>query len=136
MNNGRFATSLHILNLLAQAGGELLSSEYMAGSVNVNPVVIRKELSNLRKAGLVLTKEGKNGGSQLARPARKILLSDVYRAVRQDYLLGKHINDPNPNCEVGRQINRRLDELFEEVEAGILQKLGKKTLAEFNKQFN
>jgi len=63
------------------------------------------------------------------------LLSDVYKAVRQEMLLGRTKNSPNPDCVVGRQINQHLDELYTEVEQTLVQKLGKKTLAEFHKQF-
>jgi len=135
MNNGRFAISLHILTLLAHKAGEWLSSEYIAGSININPVLVRKEISNLREAGLVESREGKNGGTTLALPPSKILLSDVYKAVRQEMLLGRTKNSPNPDCVVGRQINQHLDELYTEVEQTLVQKLGKKTLAEFHKQF-
>src|SRR5690606_21431196 len=69
MNNVRFATALHILTLLHLQPGELLPSEYIAGSINLNPAVVRKELSNLRNFGLVESKEGKGGGSTLAKPA-------------------------------------------------------------------
>ena len=135
MNNGRFATSLHILTLLAFKADEWLSSEYIAGSININPVLVRKEISNLREAGLVESREGKNGGTTLALPPSKILLSDVYKAVRQEMLLGRTKNSPNPDCVIGRQINRRLDELYTDVEQTLVQKLGKKTLADFYKQF-
>lgn len=135
MNNGRFAVSLHILTLLATMPGEWLSSEYIAGSININPVLVRKEISNLREAGLVESREGKNGGTTLAKSPSKILLSEVYTAVRQDLLLGRTKNDPNPDCRIGRQINKHLENLYEEVEDTLLQKLGKKTVAEFLKQF-
>lgn len=135
MNNGRFAISLHILTLLAHQQGEWLSSEYIAGSININPVLVRKEISNLREAGLVESREGKNGGSTLAKPPSKILLSDVYNAVRQEVLLGRAKNSPNPDCIVGKQINSHLDDLYKEVENSLVQKLGRKTLAEFYKQF-
>lgn len=135
MNNGRFAISLHILTLLAHKAGEWLSSEYIAGSININPVLVRKEISNLREAGLVESREGKNGGTTLALPPAKILLSDVYKAVRQEMLLGRTKNSPNPDCVVGKQINQHLEELYTEVEQTLVQKLGKKTLAEFHKQF-
>ena len=79
MNNTRFSISLHILTLLARAEDELLSSEYIAGSININPVLVRKELINLRNQGLVASREGKNGGSYLNKPARDIYLSDIYR---------------------------------------------------------
>jgi DNA-binding IscR family transcriptional regulator len=135
MNNGRFAVSLHILTLLAEAGDELCSSEWLAGSININPVLVRKEVSNLRNHGLIDSKEGKNGGSTLAKPANKILLSDVYLAIKQESFLGQSKNDPNPDCRVGKQINKHLDALYLEVEDSLLVKLGKKTLAGFCKQF-
>ncbi|MFC5270999.1 RrF2 family transcriptional regulator [Adhaeribacter terreus] len=135
MNNVRFATALHILTLLHLQPGELLPSEYIAGSINLNPAVVRKELSNLRNCGLVESKEGKGGGSTLAKPASEILLSDIYQAVKQHALLGKS-NNPNPACPVGKEINTRLDELYSEAEFFVLQKLGKKTLADFASQFS
>jgi Rrf2 family protein len=135
MNNVRFATALHILTLLHMQPGELLPSEYIAGSINVNAAVVRKELSNLRNCGLVESKEGKGGGSTLAKPASEILLSEIYQAVRQNSLLGRS-NDPNPACPVGRQINAHLEDLYSEAEQTVLQKLGRKTLADFANQFS
>lgn len=135
MNNGRFSISVHILTLLATAKEELLSSEWIAGSININPVLVRKELSNLREHGLVISKEGKNGGAQLAKPARNILLSEVYEAVKQSPVLGVAKNMPNPDCMVGRQINQHLDDLYEEVDRALLAKLGQTTLEAFCKKF-
>jgi Rrf2 family protein len=135
MNNVRFATAMHILTLLHLQPGELLPSEYIAGSINVNAAVVRKELSNLRNCGLVESKEGKGGGSTLAKPASEILLSDIYLVVRQSSLLGRS-NDPNPACPVGKDINAHLEKLYSEAEQALLQKLGKQTLADFAKQFS
>jgi len=135
MNNSRFAVSLHILTLLAEMGDELRSSEWIAGSININPVLVRKEISNLRNHGLIASKEGKNGGSALARPANKILLSQIYEAVKPESILGQSKNNPNPDCRIGKQINQHLDTLYTEIEDTLLLKLGKKTLAEFCKQF-
>ena len=135
MNNTRFAISLHILTLLAKAKGELLSSDYIAGSININPAIVRKEIINLRKYGLVKSKAGKYGGSYLARPAEKITLSEVYKAVRQTPLLGPKRNDVNPDCPVGRQINKHLDVLYSDVEEALIKQLGLKTLAYFSRQF-
>ncbi|MFD1140744.1 Rrf2 family transcriptional regulator [Larkinella insperata] len=136
MNSSRFSIAIHILTLLDRAGDERLSSEYLAGSVNVNPVLIRKEISNLRKKGFVSSKEGKNGGSMLAKPANQILLSEVYEAVRESPLLGKNKNNPNPSCPVGRQINTHLDHLFTDAEKALIAKLHQTTLADFSQQFN
>ena len=135
MNNGRFATALHILTLLAKQNPALLSSEYIAGSININPVLVRKELSSLRHHGLIQSKEGKNGGSTLAKPANKIRLSEIYNAVRQSPLLGRS-NEPNPACPVGKQINRHLEDLYSEAEETLIRKLGTQTLADFSQRFS
>lgn len=133
MNNVQFATAVHVLSLLASST-ESLSSAYIAGSVNVNPSVIRRSLSILNAHGLVETKEGKGGGSVLAKPADKILLSDVYRAVAGGALLGR-LNSPNPECKTGRDINKHLAELYKHADNALVNKLGTVTLAEFNSQF-
>jgi Rrf2 family protein len=125
MNNTRFSVSLHILTLLERAGDELLSSEQIAASININPVLVRKELSNLRNQGLVASREGKNGGSYLNKSARNIYLSDIYQAVHQQELLAKSKNKPNTQCPVGKQINMHLTHLYSNVEKTILTQLAK-----------
>lgn len=137
MNNGRFAISVHILTLLASAeNGALVPSDYLAGSMNINPVLVRKELTNLRNHGLVESKEGKGGGSALAKPAGSIRMSDIYEAVKPAALLGKSRNEPNPECTVGRQINDHLDQLYLDAEASLVKSLGKTTLAGFVARFH
>ena len=136
MNNTRFSISLHILTLLAKSGNELLSSDYMAGSININPVLVRKELISLRNQGLVSSKEGKNGGYSLRKPAIEIRLSDVYLGTQDSSLLSKSKNKPNPYCAVGKQINTHLDNLYGEAEKAVLAQLEKITLKKFVQQFN
>lgn len=135
MNNGRFATALHILTLLQYQKDEWLTSDLIAGSININPVLVRKEIGNLKAHGLVQSREGKGGGTMLAKPAESILLSDIYRVVRQSSLLGRS-NEPNPNCPVGRQINEHINSVFDEADKAVLQRLGKTTLAEFTMKFH
>ncbi|WAC14268.1 Rrf2 family transcriptional regulator [Dyadobacter pollutisoli] len=136
MNNGRFAISVHILTLLTFAEEEWTSSEFLAGSININPVLVRKELSNLRDHGLVVSKEGKAGGSKLAKLASDILMSEVYEAVRQQDLLGKGINSPNPDCVVGRKINDHLSNLYDDAEKTLLLGLSMTSLADFSLNFS
>jgi Rrf2 family protein len=136
MNNSRFSISVHILTLLASAKGEVLTSDYLAGSININPVLVRKELINLRKHNLVGSKEGKNGGAYLSKAAVDIRLSDVYEAVHQSPLLGQSKNKPNPDCPVGRQINKHLNNLYDDAELALVQQLKGTTLQQFVNQFN
>ena len=135
MNNSRFSISVHILTLLASANGEVLTSDYLAGSININPVLVRKELINLRKHNLVASKEGKNGGAYLNKSAADIRLSDVYEAVRQSPLLGQSKNKPNPACPVGRQIDKHLNNLYDDAELALVNRLRGTTLQQFVNQF-
>jgi Rrf2 family protein len=131
-----FSISVHILTLLAKAKGEALSSEYMAGSVNINPVLIRKEIINLRDHGIIATREGKNGGSVLNRDAKDIFLSEVYDAVSPSSVLGKSKNKANPKCPVGSQIDKHLQTIELEAEKAMLKHLSTLTLSKFASKFN
>jgi len=134
MNNIRLSTSIHIMTLLAYQKDEVLSSDYIASSININPAVVRKEISNLKKYNLVESKEGKGGGNLLGKPAKEILLSDIYKAVLQKSVLGK-TNDTNPKCPVGKQINKHLKNLYSEAEMSLLKRMEKISLGDFIKQF-
>jgi Rrf2 family protein len=136
MQSARFSIAIHILTLLARSEGELTSSEVIAGSININPVLVRKELINLREHHFVGSREGKNGGSYLLKSASEIYLSDVYRAVNQSALLSKSKNKPNPACRVGRQINSHLDRLFADAEKAMITQLEKMSLKRFAAQFH
>ncbi|MBC6111256.1 Rrf2 family transcriptional regulator [Pedobacter fastidiosus] len=135
MNNSRFPISLHILTLLDDSKGALVSSEYLAGSININPVLVRKEIMNLRKHGFVDSKEGKGGGSFLAKSASDINLGDVYIAVKSNNILGQSKNEPNPKCPIGKQINQHLDTLYLDAENALIQNLSTQTLADFALKF-
>jgi len=136
MNNARFATNMHILTLLASMPGEWQSSEWMATSININTVMVRKELSVLQAAGLVVTRKGKDGGSMLGKPAAAITLAEVYAAIKQSEVLGRKNLNPNPKCPVGKNINKKLDQLFLETDDIVTAFLADKTLAGFVAQFH
>ncbi len=135
MNSSRFSISLHILTLLDDAKGMLVSSEYLAGSININPVLVRKEIMNLRKHGFVDSKEGKGGGSFLAKNASDINLGEVYKAVNNNNILGQSKNQPNPKCPIGKQINQHLNTLYSDAEKALIENLSNQTLADFALRF-
>ncbi|MDO3427318.1 Rrf2 family transcriptional regulator [Chryseobacterium sp. APV1] len=135
MNNTRFATAIHIMTLLAESPQDWLTSEWIAGSININPVVVRKELGVLREAGLIISRQGKEGGSQLAKSVDSIRISEIYLAVKNTEVLGKKNNNPNPVCPVGKEINNHLKNLFSETDQLVLDFLGNKSLKQFSEQF-
>ncbi|WP_343681307.1 Rrf2 family transcriptional regulator [Chryseobacterium arthrosphaerae] len=135
MNNTRFATAVHIMTLLAKSPQEWLTSDWIAGSININPVIVRKEISVLREAGLITSRQGKDGGSQLGKNAEMITISEIYKAVKNTEVLGKKNQNPNPACSVGKEINVHLNTLFEETDQLVVNFLGDKSLQEFADQF-
>jgi Rrf2 family protein len=127
--SSRFATAIHLLTLLAYDDGKALTSEYIAGSVNTNPVVVRRLLRALADAGLVSSVPGTSGGSRLARRPEDITLLDVYSAVEDAQLFGRHAQQPNPRCPVGSRIADVLTPRLDEATHTLRQSLGRTTIA-------
>ncbi|OAN54080.1 transcriptional regulator [Paramagnetospirillum marisnigri] len=126
----KFAVAVHIASLLATSPGQALTSDWIAGSVNTNPVVVRRLLSALAKAGLVASSRGSNGGSTLARSPERISLLDIHRAVEADDGPALHHQPPNPACPVGRNIQSVLVRVMDRAEAAKEAVLATTTLAE------
>lgn len=135
MNNTRFATMIHILTLLAKSPGEWMNSEWIANSININPVIVRKELGNLQSIGWVTSRKGKEGGFSLNTPSDKITLAELYRIVKNSDVLGKKNQSPNPQCPIGKDINKQLETLYTHTDDLVLESLRTKTLKSFIEQF-
>jgi Rrf2 family protein len=128
--NSRFAVAVHILTLIAREEGRPVTSEYIAGSVNTNASLIRRLLSQLTRAGLTTSQMGAGGGALLARPADRITLRDVYRAVDDGEVFGLHRERPNPACPVGRNIQSLLEARFETATRAMEAELERTTIAD------
>ncbi|CAG9611524.1 transcriptional regulator [Bacillus sp. AFS018417] len=108
--SSRFTVAVHMLTLLEVDKKSRCTSEWIAGSVNTNPVVIRRITGMLKKAGLVDVQAGK-GGTSLARDLNEVTLLDVYKAVEvveEGHLFSFHDN-PNVECPVGANIQTVLE---------------------------
>ena len=127
--SSRFAVASHLLALLSTHPGEVMSSEYLACSVGVNPVIVRGISGMLRRAGLVCSRQGVAGLS-LARSAETISLLDVYRAVQPpERLIALH-EHPSQSCAVGRHIQSALGEVCDEAQAALETRLARTSLSE------
>lgn len=132
--NSRFAVATHVLTSLAlavEASPEaLVTSEDLARSVNTSPVVVRRILGLLRKAGLVQAHTGRGGGATLARPAARITLLDIHRAVDEPMLFAMNPNRPNPACEVSCRMKDVLGPVFDDAERAVEARLSKVRLSQ------
>ena len=82
--NSRMASAVHIMSFVAYAGDEGTTSEAIAKSLQTNPVVVRKILKLLEREGLVALSQGRHGGVGLRRPASRITLGQIYKAVESE----------------------------------------------------
>jgi DNA-binding IscR family transcriptional regulator len=135
MISGKFAITIHILTLLSKFPEEYLSSEFIAESMNLHPVLVRKEIANLKKNNIVESKEGKNGGTKLLKSASTISLNAIFKMAFDTVTLGFSKNAPNPNCLVGKKINENLEHLYENINEKISLQLSCISLEDFSNKF-
>ncbi len=130
--SSRFTIAIHLFACMEAFGKDnKITSDFLASSINVNPVVIRKILSQLRNAGLIEVARG-TGGAKAARPIDQITFYDVYLAVdllEERKLFHFHEN-PNPNCPVGNNIHRVLDEKLLRIQEAMENEMKTYTIAD------
>ena len=124
----RLPVATHILLCIGKFQGKCkTTSTFLAGSVNVHPVIIRKTLGQLRTAGLVEVAAGV-GGAKLKKSPKDITLLDVFRAVEEEEDLFHIQENPNPKCPVGRNIHRVLGTRLERIKQRMMDDLAGITL--------
>src|SRR5713101_4066918 len=126
----QFAVAAHIMAALAYKHSKEISSGTLAGSVNADPTFVRKSLSKLSKAGLVVTKRGKSGSSVLARSPRQITLLDIYRASAAPPAFAIHSYPVEKRCPVSCHVKECMSGLLAQAQNSFERALGKITLAD------
>lgn len=132
--SSRFTMAIHMFACIDTFKDRKMTSDFMAGSIGTNPVIIRKLLQKLKAAGLITVSRG-TGGVEVTRPLEEITFLDIYKAVEctpEEELFHFHEN-PNPLCPVGRNIHHVLDDKLARVQAAMEKELAAITLADVKK---
>ena len=119
--SSRFTVAVHVLICIEMFKNDhKVTSDFLASSVNANPVVIRRLLQQLKAAGIVRVVRGP-GGADTARPIDQITLLDIYNAVEcvDDGELFHFHENPNQRCPVGRNIHAVLDVRLEKIQGAM-----------------
>lgn len=128
--SSRFTLAVHILTCIKTFGESTkVTSDFLASSTNVNPVIVRKILGQLKKANIVDVARG-SGGAVLTKPEGEITFLDIYKAVDcvgNGELFHFHEN-PNLLCPVGRNIHTVLDNRLLKVQQAMENELASVTL--------
>ena len=133
--SSRFTIALHILACVEYFKDKCkVTSDFLSSSINTNPVIIRRILGQLSKAGLVKVLRG-TGGIEITRSLDAITFLDVYKAVEaieDDKLFHFHEN-PSPLCPVGRNIHALLDEKLNDIQSAMEDRMRCYTLKDVEK---
>ena len=128
--SSRFTIALHIFTCVDTfKDGYKITSDFLAGSINTNPVIIRKILSQLKNAGLITVARG-TGGVTPTRPLKEITFYDVYEAiepVENGDLFNFH-SSPNPKCPVGKNIHALLDDKLKLIQLAMEDEMKRYTI--------
>ncbi len=130
--SSRFTVALHIFACVDVFKDDYkVTSDFLASSINTNPVIIRKILSQLKGAGLITVARG-TGGITVNKPLEEITFFDVYQAIEpvENGSLFHFHDAPNPDCPVGRNIHALLDDKLKAIQAAMEDEMRKYTLAD------
>ena len=134
--SSRLPVAVHILLAIVEFDGkEKTTSTFLAGSVNVNPVIIRNTLGQLKSAGLVNVKAGE-GGASLAKNPENISLLDVFDAVEKEESLFHFHENPNPECPVGKNVHAVLDRRLYSIQEAMQKQMASITLQDLINDMN
>lgn len=131
--SSRFTIALHILTCIEEFKNDYkITSDFLASSINVNPVVIRRILQKLKSAGIITVARGNVGNMEINRDLKDITFYYVYKAVDcvDDEGLFHFHENPNPLCPVGRNIHNVLDNRLNAVQKAMENEMKKSTLAD------
>lgn len=128
--SSRFTLAVHIFACIDTFQNDYkVTSDFLAGSTNVNPVIVRRILLQLKAAGLIHVARG-TGGTTFAKPLDEISFLDIYRAVEcveNGELFHFHEN-PNTDCPVGRNIHFILDDKLMRIQQAMEKEMESITL--------
>ena len=133
--DSRLSRMLHVLLHMARAD-QPFTSERIAEMLGTNAAVVRRTMAGLRKAGMVSSERGPQGGWRLACDLRQVTLLDVHQAVGGPTLFAIGPDRNDANCAVARVVNDALADSLQQAEALLLSRLGAVTLADLARQFD
>jgi len=126
----QFTVAAHIMTALGFYHGEEIASATLAKSVKADPTFVRKSLSKLSKAGLIITTRGKNGGSALTCSPEQITLLDIYRASAAPPTFAIHSYPAEKRCPISSNIKGCMSSVLKKAQDSFESTLDGITLAD------
>ncbi|MGB1156671.1 MAG: RrF2 family transcriptional regulator [Alphaproteobacteria bacterium] len=131
--NSRLALAFHSLSHMAGEPERFWTSAEIAVHANTNPVVVRRTLGKLAKAGLLDAKKGHSGGWQLAKAAQNITLAHIYQALEESVIAPDEALETN-DCSLESALQHKVHGVLREIEDALVARLGETSIAEIQHQ--
>lgn len=133
--NGLFCVAVHALIYLDKQG-RMLSSEALAANICTNPARVRKVMAKLKKAGLVTTRTGTEGGYQLTADPAELTLDVVADALAVRFVepAWHSGGEVDCNCMVASGMAGVMDHLFDDLDQGCRARLAQVRLTDLEDQ--
>lgn len=129
-----FAIAVHALVILSHRK-TVVSSDVLAENICTNPTRVRKVLSRLKKAGMVETKEGAEGGYHLATAAAGIHLRAVADALDVAFVTAAwKSGNSEMSCLISSGMAGVLDELYADLDTKCREQLAGITIVDLEGQ--
>ena len=129
--NTRFSVGLHIVAVLGyHHDRDDVTSEQIAQSVNVDPSFVRRSLSRLVKAGIMISRQGHRGACRLARDPVEISLLEVYRACEPPPAVAVHNYPAVADCPVSSNIKGSLASVLGQAQGSFEGSLARTSVAD------
>ena len=130
--NSRLSLALHTLGHMAAEPKQWKTSADIAAHAGTNPVVVRRVLGPLRKAGLLISEKGHSGGWKLARSPQEITLADVYLAL-DERLIAPDDPHANHHCSIEHALHEQVSKVLEGIEQELVERFATTSIADVQK---
>jgi len=128
-SNSRLSLALHALSHMAGESDRYWTSAEIAEHAGTNPVVVRRALGKLAKAGFLLAKKGHSGGWRLACDPNDISLADIYLALEEGVFAASQPVEPT-KCSLETALHEKVAGVLTDIEGVLIARLGETSIAE------
>ncbi|AWL07842.1 transcriptional regulator [Massilia oculi] len=126
-HDARLSRMLHVLIHMDKRGGRT-TSDTIAQMLGTNPVVVRRTMAPLKRAGLVTSDGGAGGGWSLARAVDGVTVREVHEALGSPSVLAIDVAVDHKTCPVEGAVVAELGAVFRATEAFMLERMQDVTL--------
>lgn len=131
---GEFAIAVHALVYLNHRG-DIVSSDTLATNVCTNPARIRKVMAKLKKAGLLSTKEGVDGGYIFVHDPARVNLRQVCEALDVQVVTAAwKSGNTSMECLIASGMGAIMDNVYDRLDKKCKEELELITIADIDQR--